>query len=97
MAFLMNGALMYDMEYRGTESGVSTKTGKEWVTHKFEDKDARQLEVSVPQDKRVTYPKSYFTKGNLYTLSLRAVAGKESSYVQLLEVWPSDKSQDAGF
>lgn len=87
MAFLLNGAILYDMEYRGYESGVSTKTGKEWVTLKFEDKSARQVEVSVPANNRDKYPVGNFVKGQSYTLSVRAVAGRESSYVQLLEVW----------
>ena len=85
MAFLLNNAVLFRMEYRGSESGVSVKTQKAWLTHKFEDSEARQVAVSVPADRRDKYGEGFFQKGQIYTLSVRAVAGKDSSYVQLLD------------
>ena len=66
-------------------SGKSQKTGNPWMSLIFEDTDASQVEVSVPQDMQSEVYGSNLQKGSHYDLPIRAAARADgNSYIQLL-------------
>ena len=75
MAFLIETELK-GYEYRGYEEGVSQKSGKTWLTLKFEDSNARQIEVSVPHDMQRDPKVANLRRGDLCDVVVRAVAGR---------------------
>lgn len=83
MAFLIETELK-GYEYRGYEEGVSQKSGKTWLTLKFEDSNARQIEVSVPHDMQRDPKVANLRRGDMCDVVVRAVAGRDRSYIQLL-------------
>lgn len=85
MAFVVEFDLR-NYEFRGTQSGVSAKTGKSWLSLVLESEDSRQVSVSVPADLRARVDSLGLCKGMLVDCRVRAVAGKDNSYVMLLDV-----------
>lgn len=82
MAFLIE-ALMEDWEVRGTTEGVS-KAGKPWASVRVEDMSGRMsADVSTSDDNLIAAIRG-LGKGDLVNLRVRAVAGKERSYLVLI-------------
>lgn len=82
MAFLIESK-MEDWEVRGTTEGVS-KAGKPWASLRVEDMSGRMsAEVSTSDDNLIPSVRS-LAKGDLVNLLVRAVAGKERSYLVLI-------------
>ena len=98
MAFLIETELK-GYEYRGYEEGVNQKSGKTWLTLKFEDSNARQIEVSVPHDMQRDPKVVNLRRGELCDVVVRAVAGRDRSYIQLLNppTLLNDETDGAGF
>lgn len=81
MAFALN-AVLSPMEFRALRSG-SGKNGP-WMSLVFEDADSQQLEASVPKDLQGDIYNLGLSKGDVCSISVRAVARADgNSYVQL--------------
>lgn len=85
MAFSLDCELR-GYEYRGVQEGVSSKTGKPWMSLVFEGENARQLDVSVPEELQGNVRGMGLSKGLVMDLRVRAVAGATYSFVRLLEL-----------
>ena len=86
MAFAINVTLA-DMEFRGLQSGTSSRTGKPWMSLIFEDADTNQLSCSVPVDMQGDVYSLGLRKGDKCVISFRAVARADGeSYVMLRAV-----------
>lgn len=81
MAFLMD-AIISDYEVRGVDSGISKK-GNTFKSLRLESMAGRTLEVSCT-DSNLFADVDKLQKGDLISCSVRAVAGKDRSYVTLL-------------
>lgn len=83
MAFRLQVKLP-EVEYRGTRSGLSTKTGKRWMSLVLEDLDSNQIECSVPEDMQSDVLGLHLTRGDMCAVTLLAVARADgNSYIQL--------------
>lgn len=86
MAFSLNVRLPF-VEYRGEQSGISTKTGKPWCSLVFEQPDTSQLQASVPSDMISEVKYLGLTKGDVCQIDIRAVAQSDgNSYIKLTAV-----------
>lgn len=86
MAFVLNVNLS-PVEYRGMQTGVSSQTGKPWMSLVFEDADTNQVSVSVPQDMQGDVYNVGLQKGDYCAVGIRAVARVDgNSYIQLSAV-----------
>lgn len=84
MAFNFN-AHLEGYEFRGSRTGEG-KNGM-WMSLVLEDPDeARQLDVSVPQDLQRDVRDLSLKKGDVLSLDIRAFAGPEYSRVSLVQV-----------
>lgn len=81
MAFLMD-AIINDYEVRGVTTGTSKK-GNTFKSLRLESMDGRTLEVSCT-DSALFADVDKLNKGDMISCTVRAVAGKERSYVSLL-------------
>lgn len=83
MAFVLNVTLD-NMEYRHILTGVSSQSGKPWMSLVFEDKEANQIQASVPNDMQGDVYGLGLRKGDMCVIAVRAVARNDgNSYVQL--------------
>ena len=83
MAFNLS-FVMHSVEFRRQRYGVSSNTGKAWMSLVFEDSEGYQVECSVPADMQQDMLDEPLEKGDLCNVALRAVAKADgSSYVQL--------------
>lgn len=74
-------------EYRGTTQGVSSKTGKPWMSLVLESPtDARQVDVSVPEEYQETVRLLKLEKGNVVDCPVIAVAAQTYNFVRLAGV-----------
>lgn len=86
MAFVLNCNLGH-MEFRVLRSGKGRESGKVWMSLVLEDQDSQQVEVSVPADYQSDVYGLGLRKGDIVSLSVRAVARNDgNSYIQLTEV-----------
>lgn len=84
MAFVLSVTLE-SMEYRNLRSGVGKESGKPWMSLVLEDEGANQIDISVPADMQGDVYGLGLRKGDMITLSARAVARNDgNSYIQLL-------------
>lgn len=82
MAFRFNITNTY--EYRGMVTGVSAKTGRQWMSLRLEDEQAEQIEISVPSEMQGDVFNMSLNKGDLIEVSFVAVARSNgNSYVML--------------
>lgn len=82
MAFLIE-CKMEDWEVRGTNSGTS-KAGKPWTSLRVEDMSGRMNAEVSTSDPELIYEVEHLQKGDLVNLRVRAVAGRERSYLILV-------------
>lgn len=81
MSFSVRTKLL--LEYRGRTEGT-TKKGEKWVSLKFEDEAANQLEVSVPRTLQEELAYMTIYKGDVLEVPINAVARYDGrSYVQM--------------
>lgn len=86
MAFRID-CVLEGYEYRGTNSGVSEKTGNTWVSLVLESPaDAAQVEVSVPAELQGSVMGLGLRKGDEIDAHVVAVSSQRYSFVRLLEV-----------
>lgn len=83
MSFIMD-AIINDYEVRGVTTGVSKK-GNTFKSLRLESMDGRNLDVSCT-DSQLFTDVDKLSKGDMISCTVRAVAGKERSYVSLLSV-----------
>ena len=81
MAFLMD-ATITDYEVRGVTSGTSQK-GNAFRSIRLESMEGRTLEISCT-DSNLFADVDRLHKGDMISCMVRAVAGRERSYVSLL-------------
>lgn len=81
MAFLLD-ATIEDYEVRGVDTGTSKK-GNTFKSIRLESLGGRTLEVSCT-DSNLFTSVDKLQRGDLVTCTVRAVAGRERSYVSLL-------------
>lgn len=94
MAFFLRVNL-HGMEYRGDRSGQG-KSGA-WLSLVFEDKEARQIEVSVPRDMHNDVYQLGLKKGDVCVITVNAVARNDgNSYVQLVALPEFDEDYYEG-
>lgn len=82
MSFLID-ATMKGYECRGTETGTSKK-GNTFKTIRLESHGGRTCEVTCT-DSNLFGAVDAMRKASIYNLDVRAVAGRERSYIMLLE------------
>lgn len=74
-------------EFRGTQSGVSTSTGKPWMSVILEDPDdCSQVNCRVPSEMQQFIGGLGLTKGQLVTCEVVGIAGDGYSYINLLSL-----------
>lgn len=83
MAFLVD-ATMKAYEVRSVVRGTSRK-GNEYMSMRVESVDGRTAEISVTGAELFPVVES-LSKGDICNFDVRAVAGKERSYIQLIGV-----------
>lgn len=81
MAFLIDATLK-GYEVRGVSSGVSKK-GNEFRSIRVESQDGRTAEISCTNPQLYAIVDS-LTKATICNFDVRAVAGRERSYITLL-------------
>lgn len=75
------------LEYRGMQSGVGKESGKPWMSLVCEDNDARQVQLTVPQDMQSEIYNLGLRKGDMISVHVLAVAfdqvvnGRARNYV----------------
>lgn len=77
------------LEYRGFRSGFSEKTGKQWMSLMFEDGEAQQLSISVPNDMIGDVYQLGMRKGDMYEVDFRAVARADGNSFIMLNAVPT--------
>ena len=83
MAFRIECVLDH-MEYRGIQSGTSTKTGKPWLSLVLEDPKCNQVSVSVSQEMQGEVYSLGLTKGDKLRVPVVCSAtANGNSYVML--------------
>lgn len=82
MSFLID-ATMKGYECRGTETGTSKK-GNTFKTIRLESQGGRTCEVTCT-DSNLFGAVDAMRKASIYNLDVRAVSGRERSYIMLLE------------
>lgn len=86
MAFVLN-VKVQGVEYRGCQSGISSQTGKPWMSAIFEDGDCNQINVSVPAELQGSFYSFGLAKGDVCDVKIRAVARADgNSYITLQEL-----------
>lgn len=84
MAFSLNVRLE-NYEYRALRTG--TGQNGPWMSLVLENPDdARQVDVSVPQDLQATVYEHGMSKGDVVTLDVVAYAGQDYSRIRLVEI-----------
>lgn len=83
MAFLID-CVMYGYEVRGVTSGTSKK-GNAFRSIRVESQDGRTAEISCT-DSQLFAGVDALKKAENYDFTVRAVAGRERSYLSLLAV-----------
>lgn len=84
MSFLVD-AVLVGYEVRGVDRGTSKK-GTEWRSIRVEDAAAgRTAEISCTDSALFPYVDN-LSKGDICTFEVRAVAGRERSYLTLLKL-----------
>lgn len=74
-------------EFRGFQAGVSAKTGKNWLSIIVEHPDnARQVNVSVPEELQVGCYNLALAKGEYIDLHVVAVATQSYNFIRLVEL-----------
>lgn len=74
-------------EFRGFQAGVSVKTGKNWLSIIVEHPDnARQVNVSVPEELQVGCYNLALAKGEYIDLHVVAVAAQNYNFIRLVDV-----------
>lgn len=81
MAYLID-CVIDDYEVRGVTTGTSKK-GNTFKSIKLESLEGNTCEVSVTND-ALFYDVDKLTKGDVITCRVRAVSGRERSYLSLL-------------
>jgi hypothetical protein len=84
MAFNLNVHLD-NYEYRTMRTGTGANGA--WMSLVFENpEDARQIDVSVPQDMQSDIYNLGLTKGDIVSLDINAYAGVEYSRIRLIKI-----------
>lgn len=86
MAFVLNVNLD-GYEYRGVRTGVGRESGKPWMSLILEDKEANQVDISVPQDIQGDVYSLALSRGDVISVPVRAVARADgNSYIQAVDL-----------
>lgn len=86
MAFSINVVMF--AEYRGMRTGVSASSGRQWMSVMFEDEDAQQLSISVPNDLIADVYQLGLRKGDSCNIAFRAVARADGNSYLMLNAIP---------
>lgn len=92
MAFRIPATL--DVEYRGSRSGVGSKTGKQWLSLMFEDADTNQISVSVPGEMIGDVYNMHMIKGERYYVAIVATARADGNSFVMLSALPQLQDED---
>lgn len=92
MAFRIPAVL--DVEYRGSRSGVAQKTGNQWLSLMFEDKDCNQISVSVPAEMIGDVYHLGMVKGERYFVAIVATARADGNSYVMLTALPELQDED---
>ena len=89
---------MQGVEYRGSQSGYSDRTKRNWLSLVFEDKDFNQFTASVPTEMQNDIRSLGLVKGDLCDVAITAVASADgNSYITLRalpELFDGDSEDD---
>lgn len=78
----------HEYEFRALITGVSSKTGKPWMTLRLEDEHAEQLDISVPQEFQGDVYELRLDKGDVVQCAFRAVATSDGNSYCMLTACP---------
>lgn len=76
------------------QTGVSSKSGKQWMSLIFEGEECNQLSVSVPSDMFSDIYNAHLQKGDLLMISVRAVARADGNSYCMLDAIPEFVIED---
>ena len=89
---------MQGVEYRGSQSGYSERTKRNWLSLVFEDKEFNQFAASVPTEMQNDIRSLGLVKGDLCDVAITAVASADgNSYITLRalpELFDGDSEDD---
>lgn len=81
-------ARLIGYEYRGLRSGVSSNTGKSWMTMILEEPEggARQMSVSVPEDMQADIFNLGLRKGDFISCEVLGRVTDNYQFIQLVSI-----------
>ena len=89
---------LHNYEYRGLRTGFSAKTNRSWMSIILESPDdARQLDVSVPDDLQADIYNADLQKGDVLAVPVVAVAAQNYNFVRLTSVPILENAVDMGY
>ena len=92
MAFSLKVAMT--VEYRGSRSGISSRSGNQWLTLVYETEESDQISVSVPNDMISDVQSMHPIKGDMHNIIIRAVARADGNSYVMLQALPTLVGED---